>query len=255
MNERDENLDYSLLEHQRSRNFDHSLRSFQTQKGWKRKLSYCVFSILVLIFMLTVTSVILHKTGNRPDSTSLEANAKRFLPDIEIGVSTSNDSSTTTTSTTNTTTTQRLFEPKSDVDIILNNQWQQYDGINIAAYLKVEGGDFIYRHFAAGSKPLLTFVKEKEPGLYTQLFKVVVVTKEYALDFNKEYYHEDGIGTDCRSTAEIVKDRIVIRTFGGKKGLVVTTYSLKDHKDLWIEQDMVKEKITNTRIYKKISGE
>ena len=32
MNERDENLDYSLLEHQRSRNFDHSLRSFQTQK-------------------------------------------------------------------------------------------------------------------------------------------------------------------------------------------------------------------------------
>ncbi len=119
----------------------------------------------------------------------------------------------------------------------------------------MEGGDFLYRHFAAGSKPLLTFVKEKEPGLYTQLFKVAIVTKEYALDFNKEYYHEDGIGTDCRSTAEIVKgdsllstffvinflDRIVIRTFGGKKGLVVTTYSLKDHKDLWIEQDMVKE--------------
>jgi len=248
MNERDE---YSLLEQQRSRNFDASLRSFQTQKGWKRKLSYCVFSILVLICMLTVTSVILHKTGNRADSTSLESSSKRFLPDIEIDVSTSNDSATTTSSNYSSTKKTPLFEPESDVDIILNNQWQQYDGINIAEYLKVEGGNIAYRLIAANSKPHLTFVKEKE-GLYTQLFEVVSITHKYALDFYNEYFHEDGIGTDCRSTAKVVDDTIVIRTLGGKKGLVVTTYFLKNHKDLWIKQDMVKEKITNTRIYKKI---
>lgn len=260
MSEQDENLEYNLLEHQRSSNFEHSLRSFQTQKGWKRKLSYCVFSILVLICMLTVTSVILHKTGNRSDSTSIETSAKRFLPDFEIDVSTSNHSSTATTTTTTTvvttatkTTTPRLFEPQSDVDIILNNQWLQYDGINIEEYLEVEGGSFFYQTFAAKSRPKLTFVKENKPGLYTQLFKVTVVTKKYALDFYKEYFHKDGIGTDCRSTAEIVDDMIVIRTFGGKKGLVVTTYSLKDDRDLWIEQDMVEEKISNTRIYKKIA--
>ena len=32
MSEQDENLEYNLLEHQRSSNFEHSLRSFQTQK-------------------------------------------------------------------------------------------------------------------------------------------------------------------------------------------------------------------------------
>jgi len=250
MNERpDENLEYSLLEHQRSSNFDHSLRSFQTQKGWKRKLSYCVFSILVLICMLTVTSVLLHKTGNRADSTSLEASAKRqFLSDIEIDVAVSNNISTVTVNTS-----QPLFEPQSDVDIILNNEWLQYDGINIADYLKVEGGSYVYRLFAAKSKPHLTFVKENEAGLYTQLFEVAKFPQKYALDFYKEYFHKDGIGTDCRSTAQIVDDKIVIRTWGGKKGLVVTTYSLKQHNDLWIEQNMIEEKITNTRIFKKIS--
>lgn len=225
------------------------VRDSRTRTGWKRKLSYCVFSILVLICMLTVTSVILHKTGNRADSTSLEASAKRqFLPDFEIDVAViaANDSSTVKTP-------QTLFEPQSDVDIILNNEWQQYDGINIADYLKVEGGSWMYRAVAAPSKPHLTFVKEKEAGLYTQLFEVASVPKKYPLDFYKEYFHKDGIGTDCRSTAEIVDDKIVIQTLGGKKGLVVTTYSLKQHKDLWIEQNMIEEKITNTRIFKKIS--
>ena len=69
--------------------------------------------------MLTVTSVILHKTGNRADSTSLEASAKRqFLSDIEIDVAVSNNISTVTVNTS-----QPLFEPQSDVDIILNNEW------------------------------------------------------------------------------------------------------------------------------------
>ena len=80
----------------------------------------------------------------------------------------------------------------------------QYDGINIADYLKVEGGSYVYRLFAAKSKPHLTFVKENEAGLYTQLFEVAKFPQEYALDFYKQYFHKDGIGTDCRSTAQIV---------------------------------------------------
>ena len=100
-------------------------------QGWKQKLGYGVFSILVLICMLTVTSVLLNKTGNRRDTNSLEASAKKFLPDIEIDVSTSNNSftinsthieSTTTTTTSTTTTTKRI----SDVEIILNNEWVSF---------------------------------------------------------------------------------------------------------------------------------
>lgn len=255
--ERDENLEYTLLEGQRSNNFSHSLRSFQTRKGWKQKLGYCVFSILVLICMLTVTSVILHKTG-KPKTA--EASVKKFLPDIEIDVSTSTNSSSkfnttsiynneTTVSTTTTTTVWHVPEG-TDVETILNSKWRQYDGINIAEYLKVEGGDPFYRSMAERSEPLLSF-QRKGPGEYTQSFKVFFVTKKYPLDFNKEYAHEDGIGTKCLSTAEIVGDTISIRTLGGKKGPVVTTYSLKDHNDLWIVQDMIEEKITNSRIYKR----
>ena len=85
---------------------------------------------------------------------------------------------------------------------------RQYDGINIAEYLKVEGGDPFYRSMAERSEPLLSF-QRKGPGEYTQSFKVFFVTKKYPLDFNKEYAHEDGIGTKCLSTAEIV---------GGKNG-------------------------------------
>lgn len=241
--------DYVLIERQnkiqRDNSFHASLKSFHGQKRFKQKICYGVASILMLIFMLTITSVILQQTGGSTQKITDDISEDPYVEMVDVDI-------------------PQQFSPRhpiptaisppeqrSILDIIVNNSWQQYDSDNVELYLEAEGGSWFYRKMAVNALPLLTFTKTG-PQSFDQNYKTMGFTVSYPLRFDGPYKHVDGIKTPVVSTSTVRQDDIYIVTKGGTTGPVKTIYNIHANGDLWINQYMVDKSISNSRIFKRV---
>jgi len=169
---------------------------------------------------------------------------------------TENSEVTTVKTTTSRTESEKPTEPLLPVSNILDDirgKWQQVRSINLKNYLAKEGGNFIYRMFAASVEPVLE-MKEISKNKWQQIYVVPVTTKIYPMEFDGPYDHKDGLGDAVTSTAEILENNtILITATGSRSGVVTTVIEIKDG-ELWLTQTMPeKGGIQNSRIFKKVT--
>jgi len=164
--------------------------------------------------------------------------------------------STTQKSQTTKMEPEKPVEPVSTGLTILDDirgKWQQIRSINLKPYLAKEGGNFLYRAFAASVEPELE-MKEISKNKWQQIYVVPLTKKVYPMEFGGPYEHKDGLGDPVTSTAQVQSDNtILITARGSRSGVVTTVIQIKDG-ELWLTQTMPeKGGIQNSRIFKKVT--
>lgn len=106
--------------------------------------------------------------------------------------------------------------------------YKQVELVNMEAYLKAEGGNWMYQRMAVSVMPNLE-IKQYSDVKYGQIYTAPLYSNEWIMFTDgREYNHEDALGDPVVATAIDSGDQLEILALGGKAGPMKTIMSMEN---------------------------